>query len=437
MFDQMKNVFVSSFSFFVPIHKIGKKEYSMDNSSTQEIGLPAYIQNCPAKCRYREMAGTGQELYYLSKDKEENIIELKVKADPYLISFKPSDNKTDIYFLVIHILIDKVIKTERRHLVSTRDLVALKKAFYENSEKGLFTSTDRTGKQHYHWIKDLVCEIENSDRKDIQIKNSIVNLCGLPLYLPLDISTDNASEYIDIDNDFSNAYYKDISDYKSLEAYLGADDSKFIYGLLFANDNYLNTPIELVDKLLKSSFSNNIYKKMYANLNDIVVIETHTRYTYSVNEKTDKKYNIPSFQDTQCLYEMCHILYLKQELDSISDNISKSKTSADIKSALSSLAKFLEMKFFHVEEADGKMDYFYKTMGINRSYSALREFAEPLADSINIRNSQKTNDIITFLTFITMIIGFIQVIPFFQDCWINIMKYWENIIEYLNTIIPR
>ena len=248
--------------------------------------------------------------------------------------------------------------------------------------------------------------------------------------MPLDISTGNASEHIDID--FSNAYYKDISDYKSLEAYLGADDSKFIYGLLFANDNYLNTPIELVDKLLKSSFSNNIYEKTYANLNDIVVIKTHTQYTYSVKEKTKKKYHIPSFHDVQCLYEMCHILYLKQELASIRDNISKSKTSADIKSALSSLAKFLEMKLFHIEEADGKMDYFYKTMGINSSHSALREFAEPLADSINIRNSQKTNDKIKKLTLITMFIGLIQVIQNCQDYRISIMKCWRNIIEYLN-----
>ena len=426
MFNQMKNVFVSSFNFFVPIHKIGTKKYSMDNGSIHNIGLPAHIQNCHAECRYLKIADKEQELYYLSKDKEENIIELKVKAYPYLISFNPSNNKPDIYFLVIHVLIDKVIETECKHFVSTTDLVALKKAFYENSEKGLFTSPHQVGKQHYHWIKELVCEIENSNREDIQITNSIVNLCGLPL----DISTGNASEHIDID--FSNAYYKDISDYKSLEAYLGADDSKFIYGLLFANDNYLNTPIELVDKLLKSSFSNNIYEKTYANLNDIVVIKTHTQYTYSVKEKTKKKYHIPSFHDTQCLYEMCHILYLKQELASIRDNISKSKTSADIKSALSSLAKFLEMKLFHVEEADGKMDYFYKTMGINSSYSALREFAEPLADSINIRNSQKTNDKIKNLTLITMFIGLIQVIQNCQNYRISIMKCWRNIIEYLN-----
>ena len=129
---------------------------------------------------------------------------------------------------------------------------------------------------------------------------------------------------------------------------------------------------------------------------------------------------------------MCHILYLKQELASIRDNISKSKTSADIKSALSSLTKFFEMKLFHVEEADGKMDYFYKTMGINSSYSALREFAEPLADSINIRNSQKTNDKIKNLTLITMFIGLIQVIQNCQNYRISIMKCWRNIIEYLN-----
>ena len=422
----MKNVFVSSFSFFVPIHKIGTKKYSMDNGSIHSIGLPVHIQNCHARCRYLEMADKEQELYYISKDEEENLIELKVKAYPYLISFNYSDNKADIYFLVIHVLIDKVFETECKHLVSTTDLVALKKSFYENSKKGLFTSPHQAGKQHYHWIKDLVCEIENSNREDVQITNSIVNLCGLPL----DMSIVNPLE--DIDINFSKTYYKDTSDYKSLEAYLGADDSKFIYGLLFANDNYSNTPVELVDRLFKSSFSNNIYEKTYANLNDIVVIKTHTQYTYSEKEKSNKEYHTPSFNDTQCLYEMCHILYLKQELASIRDNISKSKTSAGIKSALSDLAKFLEMKFFHVEEADGKMDYLYKTMGINSSYSSLREFAEPLADSINIRNSQKTNDKIKNLTLITMFIGLIQVIQNYQDCRISIMKCWRNIIEYLN-----
>lgn len=421
----MKNVFVSSFSFFVPIHKIDPKEYSMDNGTIQSIDLPVHIQNCYAKCRYLKVADKGQELYYISKDKKGNPVELKVNAYPYLISFKPNDDKANISFLVIHVLIDKVFETESKHLVSATDLVALKKAFYENSEKGLFTSPHQVGKQHYHWIKELVCKIENNNREDVQITSSIVNLCSLPL----DMSIANSFE--DIDINFSKTYYKDISDYKSLEAYLGADDSKFIYGLLFANDNYLNTPIELVDKLLKSSFSNNIYEKTYANLNDIVVIKTHTQYTYSMKEKT-KKYHIPSFHDTQCLYEMCHILYLKQELASIRDNISKSKTSADIKSALSSLAKFLEMKLFHVEEADGKMDYFYKTMGINSSYSALREFAEPLADSINIRNSQKTNDKIKNLTLITMFIGLIQVIQNCLNYKISIMKCWRNIIEYLN-----
>lgn len=423
----MKNVFVSSFSFFVPIHKIGAKEYSMDNGTMHSIDLPVHIQNCHAKCRYLKVADKEQELYYISKDKKGNPIELKVKAYPYLISFKPNDDKANISFLVIHVFIDKVFETESKHLVLATDLVALKKAFYENGKKGLFTCSQYTGKQHYHWIKELVCKIENNNREDVQITNSIVNLCSLPL----DMSIANSFE--DIDINFSKAYYKDISDYKSLEAYLGADDSKFIYGLLFANDNYSNTPVKLVDRLFKSSFSNNIYEKTYANLNDIVVIKTHTQYTYSEKEKSKKEYHIPSFNDTQCLYEMCHILYLKQELASIRDNISRSKTSADIKSALSDLAKFLEMKFFHVEEADGKMDYLYKTMGINRSYSSLREFAEPLADSINIRNTQKTNDRIKQLTWITIAIGFVQVI---QNCqvsiWLSIVNNCRDIIEYLN-----
>ena len=405
-----KNLFVVSMYFFIPLERLSKEYIDKIQNTKDEIKAPDYIQNAGFVCKYLDLSKSesisDQEFIYKSLDPENGeSISRKINLHPFLFQFYPDKTqRKGIPFLVIRTSINKKFTdsptstdTLTSDLCTEYDVIMLRQSLLKPNGQGAYFHRDDKKYNHREWLENIVNLIEespiNEDRKKhISFFNSITDICTTS------IDKEQVNNY---EEAFTNEYYcANINNIR-----ITNDDRRFCYGILTGNENYMRVPKTELDAILKEGYSNNITEHTFAVPKSIVFIKKHHPFPNASRISVMPE----SLCFIQYIHEMCGCLYIDRQLKQ-TRQLFRSKESAKIKSALSSLAETLGTKLFRITEADHRAEYIYSAFGLRDEYERLKERGNLLADALNIKYSRRNNLVLIALTILTILIGLLQII---------------------------
>lgn len=405
-----KNLFVVSMYFFIPLEKLSKEYIDKIQNTKDEIKAPDYIQNAGFVCKYLDLSKSesisDQEFIYKSLDPENGeSISRKINLHPFLFQFYPDKTqRKGIPFLVVRTSINKKFTdlptsadTFTSDLCTEHDIIMLRQSLLKPNGQGAYFHRDNKKNNHREWLENIVNLIEespiNEDRKKhISFFNSITDICTTS------IDKEQVNNY---EEAFTNEYYcANINNIR-----ITNDDRRFCYGILTGNENYMRVPKTELDAILKEGYSNNITEHTFAVPKSIVFIKKHHPFPNASRISVMPE----SLCFIQYIHEMCGCLYIDRQLKQ-TRQLFRSKESAKIKSALSSLAETLGTKLFRITEADHRAEYIYSAFGLRDEYERLKERGNLLADALNIKYSRRNNLVLIALTILTILIGLLQII---------------------------
>ncbi len=396
--------------FFIPLEKLSKEYIDKIQNTKDEIKAPDYIQNAGFVCKYLDLSKSesisDQEFIYKSLDPDNGeSISRKINLHPFLFQFYPDKTqRKGIPFLVIRTSINKKFTdsptstdTLTSDLCTEYDVIMLRQSLLKPNGQGAYFHRDDKKYNHREWLENIVNLIEespiNEDRKKhISFFNSITDICTTS------IDKEQVNNY---EEAFTNEYYcANINNIR-----ITNDDRRFCYGILTGNENYMRVPKTELDVILKEGYSNNITEHTFAVPKSIVFIKKHHPFPNASRISVMPE----SLCFIQYIHEMCGCLYIDRQLKQ-TRQLFRSKESAKIKSALSSLAETLGTKLFRITEADHRAEYIYSAFGLRDEYERLKERGNLLADALNIKYSRRNNLVLIALTILTILIGLLQII---------------------------
>ena len=405
-----KNVFMTSMYFFIPLNRIGKRYKSDMHLDFKEKPTPAFAKNTQANCKAAEIVFDEKErafgYTYITKKGDERISrEVELKA--YILLYTPFRAKTrPSPILMIGTSIDKVFAIHDtsnnysfdKALCSEDDLVMLKRAFCSNEHGVLIRKHDN---QHFQQcLKALISKIECRKERKLHVEHSVIDVKGVALV------TDSIMTKHRLDLNFAECYYDAPDDLSSL--FIG-DYQKFIYGLLFTNDNYHRVPESEIDHCFKDAYSNNKTEIVVAAPKSIVFLHTRFPFRRNINEKSPQQSGFcKNLSDVQNIYEMCEVLHAEKQFCLLRQALTLPNSSAII-SVLLHLSQYMEKEYFHLAELDRKLNYIFKAVGISKQFSGLKEIASMAAKSAEIKVSHSINLWVLLFAVISSLFAFIQI----------------------------
>lgn len=405
-----QNLFVVSMYFFTPLEKLSKEYIEKIQNTKDAIEAPDYIQNAGFICKYLDLnkseSISAQEFVYKSQDPENgNPILRKINLHPFLFQFYPDKTqRKGIPFLVVRTSINKRFTylspsadTLASDFCTEHDIIMLRQALLKPNGQGAYFHIDNKIYNHREWLENIVNLIEENPisedrKKHISFFNSITDICTTTI--------DKAQ-----DNNYEEAFINEYYCTKIDKIRITSDDRRFCYGILTGNENYMRVPETELDAILKEGYSNNITEHTFAVPKSIVFIKKHHPFPNASRISVMPE----SLCFIQYIHEMCGCLYIDRQLKQ-TRQLFRSKESAKIKSALSSLAETLGTKLFRITEADHRAEYIYSAFGLRDEYERLKERGNLLADAINIKYSRRNNLVLIVLTMLTILIGLLQII---------------------------
>ncbi len=427
MSGQMRNVFMASFAFFVPIKRI-KRKYRCASIDKTKLQTP-FIYYPNAICRYWKLSNSciwqlhqNMRFYFKSRYDGVNEIWREVEVKPYLLEFELGKQDGKFNFLVLLVSIDKIFGQcdyEYQHIdiCTEYDLVNLKKAFFERGKCGLFSEKDEIkGMHHLKWLELLLAEIEGRKRKDIKLSYSIIDICVEKLELKDNDTFDN------LVNQFSEAYYQ-VPMSETIDDFLGCpiemdipcaenqkvsvinvDERYFVYGLMYANDNFMMLHESAVNSVVEKCYSNNKVEKYWADDESILHVKTHTPYAYV----SDKRKSVSSggLDSVRCITEMCMLIYLKRKLLKFR-GIHNKLDSRQMDAEQSKIAVYFYDKLFNQTEMDKKMDYFMTQFRLQEMFDKIINVTTPKKNALEIFFNRKMAFMTVLLAIITIVVTII------------------------------
>lgn len=268
------------------------------------------------------------------------------------------------------------------------------------------------------WTTLIVNEIEGGKRHKIQLTNSIVDICTQQI----DVTT-KGNNINKVNEDFTKKYYNasnnsPIDDYLRqniiLQSKSGTSantivpERNFIYGLLYANDNFMMVNTATVDKTLGVYYSNNKVEKFWADDECIVHIKNNSPFYYSEKQDTQKLTGKLD-EELPVLLDMCMLIYIKRRMQmflSEHSNMSLQKVEYE-RGALTSL---FCRKLFNQTEMDNRMDYFIKGFRLQRMFEETQRITNSTGNSKRLFSLRRINFWTLFIGISTLIVTIIGII---------------------------
>lgn len=325
-------------------------------------------------------------------------------------------------YIIFTISIDKVFGMKDEYDINDFctefDIVNLKKAIFENEDEGPFEDEKLKGMHLSDWITLIINEIEGSKRQKIQLTNSIVDICTQQL----DVTT-KGNNINKVNEDFTKKYYNasnnsPIDDYLRQNIILQSKsetsantivpERNFIYGLLYANDNFIMADADIVDKTLGVYYSNNKVEKFWADDECIVHIKTNSPYYYSERQDTQQLTGNMD-EELPVLLDMCMLIYIKRRMQMFLSghcNMSLQKIEYE-RGALTSL---FCRKLFNQTEMDNRMDYFIKRFRLQRMFEETQRIINSTGNAKRLLSLKQINFWTLFIGISTLIATIIGII---------------------------
>jgi len=407
-----QNVYMVSMAFLVPLRKLKAKyvwqRLKHDNKGqgdekvkTLETPFALYPN---ASCRYWVVEGcadiypvTSNVFYFRSCYNGVDKIVREITVTPLLMELKLGKKHSCQYFLVLKVSVDKVFGKKKTQYSSSDfctefDIVNLKKAFFDRGENGLCMNEYGFGTYLYDWLRIILLELEGQRRRDIQLSYTVIDVSTQKINVTATQNTVAA-----VNEEFMTAYYRNytqslIGDYLKQRICLlqrngavqesSVPESHFVYGMLYANDNFIMADRSAVERIVNMAYSNNKVEKYWADDETIVHVKAGSPYYCSLGpHKQVLTGNLE--KELPTLLDMGMLIAIKLRLQRF--NLRHRCLSAqEIENSLGVVADFLYGKLFNQTELDKRMDYFVEQFHLRRMFNELQGVAVPRKNSMEI-----------------------------------------------------
>lgn len=420
-----QNVYMASMIFLVPLNKLsGKYKKFCTRKRAQGLSSPPALYP-HAQCmfwgfcdEYNSFPTIAQEFSFKSHYRCSYRIDREIKVEPFLVELVLDEKRGCQYILVLQVSIDKVFHKgqslyKNSDFCTEFDLVNLKKAFFETC--GLHTYHNGSRINQHDWLELLLCELEGSKRKSATFSYSIIDICVQNLNITVDSNT-----YDRVLRDFQEGYYNNSCQFP-MDGYLQQPillqgnsttlkastitEDFFVYGLLYANDNFMMADSRDIQRVVGNFYSNNKVERFWADDESIVHIKTHTPFYHDV--KHDKQELKCWLNEVQCLPEMCMLIYLKCCLQDFKKK-HKELSAEEIEDNYGRIAEMFHEKLFNQTEMDKRMDYFIKQSRLPQRLDEIHDIATPRKNFLEIIFLHKINIWILVISLLTLIVTIIS-----------------------------
>lgn len=297
------------------------------------------------------------------------------------------------------------------------------------------------------WLGLLLCELEGSKRKSAIFSYSIIDICVQNLNITVD-----SNIYDRVLRDFQEKYYNNSFQF-SMDDYLqqpillqgnnatlkasAITEDYFVYGLLYANDNFMMADSNGVKRIVDNFYSNNKVERFWADDESIVHIKTHT--PFYLDMKHDKQELKCSLGEVQCLPEMCMLIYLKCHLRDFKKKY-KELSAEEIEENYGRIAEMLHEKLFNQTEMDKRMDYFINQSRLLQRLDEIHDIATPRKNYLEIIFLHKTNIWILIISLLTLIVTIMSLFKYWKyknmdTCCFHVSMFVVALIGMIGIII--
>ena len=428
-----QNVYMLSMAFLVPLRKLKAKyvclQTKKDKNDDRVTALDTPFVLYPnASCRCWIIEGsadrypvTSNVFFFRSCYNGIDTIVREITVTPLLMELNLGKKGCHQYFLVLKVSVDKVFGKKKSQYSSLDfctefDIVNLKKAFFDRDRNGLSMNEYGFGTYLYDWLRIILLELEGQKRKDIQLSYTVIDVSTQKVNVTATQNTIAA-----INEEFMTAYYRNyrqspIDDYlrqnivllqrNSVVRETSVPEAHFVYGMLYANDNFMMADRNAVGRIVNMAYSNNKVEKYWADDETIVHVKTGSPYYCSLEHHKqiltgNLKRELPTLLDIGML------IVIKLRLQHF--NLRHRHLSAqEIEGSFGMIADFLYGKLFNQTEMDMRMDYFVEQFRLHRMFNEIQRVVIPKKNSMEIAFLHGMNIwvlLVGILTLLTTIIG--------------------------------
>lgn len=420
-----QNVYMASLAFLIPLQYV-KMRFRKLRTKKQDINIPFILYpNAECKCHELECQHCTQPIhektfYFKSHFNGIDSVTREITVKPLLMELCLDYKQARQYFLVLTISIDKVFGKKENYAINDFctefDIINLKKAIFEYGENGPFEQESLNGMRLYDWVQLILQEIGSKKCMKNRLSYSIIEICTQQI----NVATNN-NKIEDINKSFTTEYYQDnssISDFLKQDITLldkngiatksSITEENFVYGLLYANDNFMMANADTVEKTLESYYSNNKNEKYWADDECIVHIKTNSPYYYSKKQKEQKLVGYLK-EELPTLLDMGMLIYIKRRMQRFLSN-HRDLSPQEIEDERGALAFLFYNNLFNQTEMDKRMDYFIDKFHLRRLFEDIQSIANSTGNSKKLISMERTNfwtQIIAIAALLATIIGII------------------------------
>ena len=428
-----QNVYMLSMAFLVPLRRLKAKYVCLqtkedkDDDRVTALDTP-FVLYPNAICRCWVIEGsadifpiTSNVFYFNSNYNGVNSVIREIEVTPLLMELNLGKKFRSQYFLVLKTGIDKVFGKEQTICSSLDfctefDIVNLKKAFFERGKNELCMNQYGFGTHFYDWLQIILLELEGKKGKNVQLSYTVIDAC----VQKMDVNA-TPNMIAAINKDYTESYYHNgvknpMDNYLRQKVCLlqpngvvmesPVPERHFVYGALYANDNFMMADRKCVDKTVATAYSNNHVEKYWADDETIVHIKTNSPFYYS-KDKREQKLKGKLDEELPILLDMSMLAYIKLRLQRFKQ-MHRYLSAQEIEDSLGVFADFLYGKLFNQTELDKRMDYFVEQFRLHRMFNEIREVVIPRKNSMEIAFLHNMNIwvlLVGVLTLLVTIIG--------------------------------
>lgn len=429
-----QNVYMVSMAFLVPLRKVkakyvwqrlkhNNKKQDDEKVTTLETPFALYPN---ASCRYWVVEGcadiypvTSNVFFFHSCYNGVDIVVREITVTPLLMELNLGKKCCHQYFLVLKVSVDKVFgkKTQYSSLdfCTEFDIVNLKKAFFERGRNGLCKNEYGFGTHLYDWLRNILLELEGQKRRNIQLSYTVIDVSTQRIN-----ATATQNTLAAINGEFMKQYYQNhkqspIDDYlrqnigllqrNGLVQESSVPNTHFVYGMLYANDNFMMADRNAVGRIVNMAYSNNKVEKYWADDETIVHVKVGSPYYCSLeHHKQELIGNLK--KELPTLLDMGMLIVIKLRLQRFKLR-HRHLLAQEIEDSFGEISDFLYGKLFNLTEMDMRMDYFVEQFRLHRMFNEIREVVIPRKNSMEIAFLHNMNILVLLVGILTLLVTII------------------------------
>ena len=434
--SMVQNVYMVSMAFLVPLRKLKAKyvwqqlkhdNNDQDNNYVTTLDTP-FVLYPNASCRCWRTEGsadiypvTPNVFYFRSCYNGIDTIVREITVTPLLMELNLGKKGCHQYFLVLKVSVDKVFGKKKSQYSSLDfctefDIVNLKKAFFDRDRNGLSMNEYGFGTYLYDWLRIILLKLEGQKRRDIQLSYTVIDVSTQKVNVTATQNTIAA-----INEEFMTAYYRNyrqspIDDYlrqnivllqrNSVVRETSVPEAHFVYGMLYANDNFMMADRNAVGRIVNMAYSNNKVEKYWADDETIVHVKTGSPY-YCTLEHHKQTLSGDLKRELPLLLDISVLIVIKLRLQRF--NLRHRRLSAqDIEDSFGVIADFLYGKLFNLIELDQRMDYFVEQFHLHRMFNEIQRVVIPRKNSMEIAFLHSMNIGVLLVGVLTLLVTIIS-----------------------------